>query len=275
MAEFKRMMRRRAVWIPMLVVSLLVLIVFTANGAIAVGAPLAVLVALFWVLVVFAIADSNAEDAFYDSYCATHGLTRIEDPDLGELTPLLRKGDEQKTNEIFRGTLAPGVEGDLALFTYTEVYHDHKGNRHESDYPFTLIHVPMPGVSDHLPELRVQNQAGFKFLEGLEDKFRASHERVSLESEAMRDRYEIFVAKGQDPVWIRRLFSPSFIVWLTEKPPYKFAFELEDGHLIAYLPDHKDDVKGLEQVTHFGTFVAKRLLDEVAETSPRVEQETA
>jgi hypothetical protein len=133
----------------------------------------------------------------------------------------------------------------------------------------------MPQIVDHMAELRVQNKSGFKFLEGVEDKFRFDHERVTLESEAIRDRYEIFVLKEQDPVWVRRLFSPSFIVWLTEKPPRRFAFELEDGHLIAYLPDHKDDVKGLEEVTRFGCFVAERLLTEVAETSPAAERESA
>ena len=273
-AKFKQLMGLRKVWIPMVVISLLVLIIFTVNGAVVVGGPLAVFVMLFWIGVVFAFADSHAEDAFYDSYCESHGLTRIEDPDIGELTPLLRKGDERNTSEIFHGTLAPGVEGDLVLFTYTDVYHDHKGNRHEDDNHFTLVHVEMPGTVEHMPELRVQNQAGFKFLEGLEDKFRASHERVSLESEAMRDRYEVFVSKEQDPVWVRRLFSPSFIVWLTEKPPYKFAFELENGHLVAYLPNHKDDVKGFEQVTHFGTQVAGRLLQELAETTSKTPQKT-
>ena len=82
----------------------------------------------------------------------------------------------------------------------------------------------LPETSTHLPELLVQRQSGFKSWEKLEDKFRGNLERVTLESEAMRDRYEIFVQKQQDPIWVRRLFSPSFIVWLTDTPPQKFAF---------------------------------------------------
>jgi hypothetical protein len=266
-AKFKELMRRKIAWGTILAISLLVLIVLIAAGIALIGVAAAAVVALFGILVVFLIADGKAEDAFFDSYCETHGLTRIENPEIGELTPLLRKGDERNTKEIFHGTLAPGVEGDLVLFTYTEVYHDSKGNRNEDNYDFTLIHVEMPQIVEHMPDLRVQNQSGFKFLEGVEDKFRGKHERVTLESEAMRDRYEVFVAKEQDPIWVRRLFSPSFIVWLTEQPPNKFAFELENGHLIAYLPNHEDDVEGLEQVTSVGTFVASRLLDEIAETS--------
>lgn len=266
-AKFKELMRKKSTWAWLLGLSILGGVVGALISPV-IGPIAFVVIFLIVLAVVFWIADNRAEDAFYDSYCSTHGLTRVEDPEIGGLTPLLRKGDEQKTDELFRGPLAPGIEGDLVLFTYTEVSYDDKGNRQESDYPFTCIHVEMPQVVEHLPELRVQNKSGFKFLEGVEDKFRFSHERITLESEAIRDRYEIFVLKDQDQVWVRRLFSPSFIVWLTEKPPHRFAFELEDGHLVAYVPKHKDDVEGLEEVTHFGTEVALRLLTEVAETSP-------
>lgn len=271
--KFKELIRRPVSWITIAVVSLLPLIILSVIGIPAIGGIAFVITGLIGLLIVFMIADSRAEDAFYDAYCASHGLTRIENPDLGRLTPLLRKGDKRKTNEIFHGPLADGIEGDLALFTYTVESRDSDGDKTETDYPFTLVHVEMPGIVAHMPELRVQGKAGFKFLEGFEDKFRRSHERVTLESEAMRDRYEIFVQKEQDPVWVRRLFSPSFIVWLTESPPKKFAFELENGHLIAFVPKHKDDVEGLEEVTRVGTFVANRLLEEIAQTSPRVERE--
>lgn len=273
-AKFRSLIRKPVSWISILATSLLV---GGLGGAIigpAIGGAAFVVVALIGVAIVFAIADSQAEGAFYDSYCASHGLTRVENEEIPKLTPFLRKGDERSTDEIFRGMLADGVEGDIVLYTYTEVSHDSKGNRTETNYPYTLIHVKMPEIVTHLPELRVQNKFGFKFLEGFEDKFRLNHERLTLESEAMRDRYEVFVNKQQDPVWIRRLFSPSFIVWLTESPPKKFAFELEDGHLVAYIPKHKDDVEGFEEITRVGCFVARRLLDEIAETSPRAERES-
>ena len=69
----------------------------------------------------------------------------------------------------------------------------------------------------------LQRKSGLKALEKFEDTFRRDHERVTLESEAMRERYEIFVKKEQDAIWVRRLFSPSFIVWLTDTPPKKYA----------------------------------------------------
>ena len=51
----------------------------------------------------------------------------------------------------------------------------------------------------------------------------------TLESEALDERYEIFSGKEQDQVWLRRLFSPTFVVWLGEEAPKKFAFELVAG----------------------------------------------
>lgn len=272
--KFKQLVGRPVAYLPIAALSLVALVGFAAAGMALVGLAAAVIAGLVGLVVVFVIADQQAEDAFYDAYCASHGLTRVRGESIGRLTPLLRKGDRRKTDEIFRGTLAEGVEGDIVLFTYTVVTEDSKGNDSETDYPFSLIHVEMPEIREFLPELRVQNQFGFKFLEGFEDKFRLSHERVTLESEAIRDRYEIFVQKGQDAVWVRRLFSPSFIVWLTEQPPRKFAFELEDGHLVAYVPKHCDDVEGLEELTRTGAHVATRLLTELAESSRRPERET-
>lgn len=244
-------------------------IVFGALVGPAIGLLVLVGVFLIVLLVVFGIADSRAEDAFYDSYCQSHGLTRSPSPSIGELTPLLRKGDKSNTDEVFSGELAPGVQGDLVLYTYTEVHRDSDGDETETDYPFTFVHVEMPEIVPHLPMLRVE-RAGFRFLDGLEDKFGGA-ERVTLESETFDKRYEVFVAKGQDQVWVRRLFSPSFIVWLTENPPGSFAFELEDGHLVAYVSKHMEDTASLEQVTSVGTFVASRLQEEVGETSPRPE----
>ncbi len=266
-AKFKELLRKKSTWAWLLGLSILGGAVSGALIGPVIGLLVLAGVFLIILLVIFGIADSRAEDAFYDSYCSTHGLTRSSSPSIGELTPLLRKGDKSKTDELFSGELAPGIDGDLVLYTYTEVHRDSDGDETETNYPFTFVHVEMPDVVPHLPLLRVQ-RAGFRFLDGLEDKFGGS-ERVKLESAAFDKRFEVFVSKGQDQVWVRRLFSPSFIVWLAENPVKSFAFELESGHLVAYVSKHMDDTAGLEQVTENGTFVASRLIQEAAETSTR------
>lgn len=270
-AKFKELLGKTSTRLWLILLPLVAGGAFGALAAPAIGVIVLVVVFLVVLLVVFLIADSRAEDAFYDSYCATHGLTRMPGAEIGSLTPLLRKGDKTNTDEMFTGELAPGINGSLVLYTYTEVHRDSDGDETETDYPFTIVHVEMPEIVAHLPELTVEN-AGFKLFDKLEDKF-GGHERVTLESEAFHKRYEVFVQKGQDEIWVRRLFSPTWIVWLTEQTPKNFAFELENGNLIAYVPKHKDDVAGLESMTAVGTAVAAHLLEEVAETSPKAARE--
>ena len=260
--EFGKMIRRPTLWV-LIVAGAAVLAVIGAAiagaGLAAVGFFIGIAIGLG---IVFAVADSRAEDAFFESYAKSRGLSWQGSGDLERATPLLRKGDERKANEIFTGPLADDIDGTLALYTYTEVSTDSDGDRTETNYPFTLILVDVPETVAHLPELLVQRKSGFKALEGLEDKFRRKHERVTLESEAMRDRYEIFVGKEQDEVWVRRLFSPSFIVWLTDAPPKHFAFELVDGKLCAFVPKHRDSIDGLDEIVDVGCEISRRLRDE-------------
>lgn len=269
-AEFKKLMRKPSIWACLIGFAILGGVI--AEAWLGLGVLGGIVVFAVIVLIIFGVADQRAEDAFYDYYCQTHGLTRIPDPEIGELTPLLRKGDKSNTDEIFSGRLAKGVEGELVLWTYTEVHQDSDGSDTETNYPFTFVHVEMPEIIQHMSDLRVQ-RAGFKVFDKVQDKFLGDFKRVTLESDAFAKRFEVFVKKDQDEVWTRRLFSPSFIVWLTENPPDSFAFELEDGHLIAYVEKHMDDSAKLEEITDAGSTVAARLLEEVAQTSPRAQRE--
>jgi hypothetical protein len=125
----------------------------------------------------------------------------------------------------------------------------------------------VPECVDEVPELYCQKRSGLRSLERFEDVFRRSKRRVTLESEALGDRYEIFVGKDQDDVWLRRLFSPSFIVWLTESAPEKFAFELVDGTLVAYISKHREDTANLDAIATATGAVAQRLREKSAESS--------
>ena len=119
-----------------------------------------------------------------------------------------------------------------------------------------------------MPELYCQRKFGLRALERFEDAFRGSKERVNLESTAMGDKYEIFAGKGQDAVWLRRLFAPTFIVWLTESAPKKFAFELVGGTLCCYVSGHKKKAEELDEIGAATAAVAKRLRDEALEDAP-------
>ena len=214
-------------------------------------------------VVVLVIADNASENAFFDIYAQQRGMTRTGQGDLPPLTPLLRKGDEREANEVLQGPIGPGVDGALALYTYTDVYHD-KNGRHETDYPFTVSLIDLAESANKVDGLYCNRKSGFSFLEGVEDAFR-SNERISLESEALAGDYEIFAKKGQDPNWIRQLFSPTFIVWLTESAPEKFAFELESGMLCCNVRGHRKHAAQLDEMREATAAIAARIREEVAE----------
>lgn len=261
--HFRRLMRKPLTWI----LTALVAIPAGVAGAIALapllGLAIAAGVGALAVITVLLIADSKAESAFFDTYAEQRGMSLTEASDLPARTPLLRKGDERKAEYVMKGPIADGLEGTVALFTYTDVYHD-KNGRHENNYPFTVVMAELPETARQCKELLCNRKFGFKALEGLEDKFRKS-ERVRLESIKLDDRFEIFAAREQDPNWLRQLFSPSFIVWMAEQAPEKFAFELVDGTLCCNVKGHKKSAADLDSMREAAAAVAGRLREEALE----------
>ncbi len=220
---------------------------------------------LIALLIVFAIADSHSEDAFFDHYASQRQMTVGGKRELPPFTPLLRKGDDRYAERTLTGPLADGLDGILALYTYEEETTDSKGNRQTNYYRYTIGVIQVSECAELVPELYCQRKFGLRALEGLEDAFRGSKERVKLESEALDERYEIFANEAQDQVWLRRLFSPTFIVWLGEQAPEKFAFELVEGMLCCYVSGHKENAAELDVVRTASAAVAMRLREEAAE----------
>jgi len=244
-------------------------ILATAIGVIAAG-PAAgsigfIAGALIGIAVVFAIADSRSEDAFFRIYGDQREMLVYGKGRLPEATPLLRKGDERYAERALEGDLAPGVPGTLALYTYEEKSTDSDGNRQTDYHRYTVGIAEVPECTGFAPELYCQRKFGLSALEGLEDLFRRSKERVEFESQALGERYEVFAGKGQDENWLRQLFSPSFIVWLAEAPPDKFAFELVDGNLCCYVSGHKKTAVQLDILRASTAKVASRLREEALE----------
>jgi hypothetical protein len=217
-------------------------------------------------LVVFGIADSHSEDAFFGKYAADRGMAAEDGRrHLPASTPLLNKGDDRYAVRVLEGPLGDGVDGLLALFTYEEKSSDSDGNQQTSTYHFTVGLAEVPECEYLAPELYCRRKSGLRALEGLEDLFR-SKKRVEFESEELAERYEIFAnPQLQDFNWLRQLFSPTFIVWLAESAPEKFAFELVGGHLCCYVNGHRKDAAHLDAMRGATATVATRLREESTE----------
>lgn len=264
--HFRELLHSPLTWTLLLGASLILGVVFVFAFSPVVGAIAFVGLFLIGLWVVFKIADSRAADDFFDVYARKRGLALGGKTSLPGATPLLRKGDDQYAERTLTGTIAPGLEGMLAIYTYVTESTDSDGNRNKDYHPYTLGMSEVPECVDHVRELYCHRRSGLRSLEGLEDVFRVSKERVELESEALDDKFEIFCRKGQDATWLRELFSPSFIVWLTESTPERFAFELVDGTLVAYVRGHEEDTDDLDRVAAATADVAKRLRDESTES---------
>ena len=263
--HFKRLLSSRLTWALILGFTLAAGIAAAIFVGAAIGGAAALAVFLLSLLIAFVIADSRAEDAFFQVYAQQHGLELGGRAPLPAATPLLRKGDDRYAERTLSGPFGDGVEGILALYTYEDETTDSEGNRQTNYYRYTVGLVPVPECAPFVPELYCQRKFGLRALEGLEDVFRRSKERVKLESEVLDEKYEIFAGKDQDANRLRQLFAPTFIVWLTDSAPKKFAFELVDGTLCCYVNGHRKKAEELDEITAAARTVAKRLREEAAE----------
>ncbi len=262
---FKQLLSSKLTWALILGATIAAGVAAAIFVGAAVGGGAAVAVFLISLLVAFGIADSRAEEAFFQIYAHQHGLELGGRAPLPPTTPLLCKGNDRYAERTLSGPIGEGVEGILALYTYEEESRDSDGNKETNYYRYTVGLVPVPESAALVPELYCQRKFGLRALEGLEDAFRGSKERVNLESTVMGDKYEVFANKGQDAVWLRRLFAPTFIVWLTESAPKKFAFELVGGTLCCYVSGHKKKAEELDEISAATAAVAKRLREESLE----------
>lgn len=245
--------------------ALVVLIACAIAVSPVIGLAGAAAVLLIGVVVVFVIADNKAAHDFFEVYAGQRGMTLIHGRGrLPKKTPLLGKGDDRYTERTLLGPLGE-FEGTLALFTYEEETTDSDGDKQTNYYRYTLGLVEVEDCARFVPELYCQRKFGLRALEKFEDAFRTRKERVALESEALLEKYEIFAGTEQDANWLRQLFSPSFIVWLTDAAPDKFAFELVDGTLCCYVSGHKENAADLDAIAAATGAVAKRLRDEALE----------
>jgi hypothetical protein len=105
-------------------------------------------------------------------------------------------------------------------------------------------------------------------MDSAEDVFRRMN-RLELESADLDRRYEIFFGPNDDELWIKRLFSPSFIVWLSEQAPDGLAFELSAGSLCVNRRGHHDNAAELDHLCDGAGAIARRLAGEAEQTRER------
>ena len=263
--HFKQLIGSGKTWALILIPAVVVGGVLAGAVAPVLGAIALVAIVLIGIVIAFVVADHRAADAFFSLYASKHDLELGGRAPMPPLTPLLRKGDDRYAERTLTGQLTADCGGVLALYTYEEEHTDSDGNRETNYYRYTVGLTSVPECTGFVPELYCQRKFGLRALEKFEDVFRRSKQRVKLESEELDDKYEIFAGKDQDANRLRQLFGPTFIVWLTDSAPPKFAFELVDGNLCCYVNGHKEDAADLDTLSAATAAVARRLREEANE----------
>lgn len=264
--HFRRLLGQPLTWIATLVFVLASGISGAVYLGAAIGGGAAAAALIVSLLILLVIADRRSEASFFEVYASERGMSLSGHGEVRAATPLLCRGNRRYAEHSFTGPFAKDVDGLLAIYTYEET--TSTGNSQQTSYyRYTIGMVEVPECAIEVPELLCHRKSGLHAFEGLEDAFRKSRQRVRLESEALDEHYEIFSLKQQDQVWLRRLFSPTFVVWLGEEAPSKFAFELVAGYLCCYVKGHKKSAAELDLIRAATATVAKRLREESLETS--------
>jgi hypothetical protein len=234
-------------------------------GSFGIGAAAAGVAVLVVFVVVWLLANSRAHQDFFTAYADGRGLTRIDGKsNLPPLTPLLQKGDSRYAEQRFNGVLPGGMDGSLCLYTYEDTSTDSDGNRQTTYVHYTIAMTQLPQTAAFMQELFCQRRFGFRFMDSAEDAFRR-RQRVEHESEAVDKKFEIFIGTNDDMNRARQVLSPSFLVWLENHSPDRYAFELVAGSLVCNVKGHKKSAAELDILCTASAAVARRLAEEAEE----------
>jgi len=224
----------------------------------------AVAAALIYAVIAYRAARwavREAREAFFASYASLRGLEGNDEPGLPAVAPLLSIGDDRHAERGMTGTLPGGLDGVLALYTY-EDYHDGDGRRARTR-PFTVVVHHLPEVTERILQLYCEPRSRARSRSGIQG-FRRTN-RLQLESVALDRCYEIFFGPGDDENWLHQLYTPTFIVWLAERAPSEFGFQLSNGYLCAFVPGHQHSAARLDGLCEAAAMVGRRVVEEAGE----------
>lgn len=193
-------------------------------------------------------------DATYSSFAAAHGLEALSAHPAGSLTPLLVEAGNGQLSPAARGRIPGDVDGVVGHLAYTR----------NATFRFSVALAEIPGSTEFVPRLFCIRR-GRRTRDDEFYGFEARHSKLWTESTKLNERYTVSTSPFQDPLWLRRLFSPAFIDWLASEPPEDFSFELAYGALLGSVEEDYPDAAGIEALCRATAHVAERIRRECEE----------
>jgi hypothetical protein len=195
--------------------------------------------------------DAPGLDSFA-AYAAAHGLALEPEGRLPRTTPLLAEGELRGVEALMRGWLGTYLEAQIAIVSREETTADPDGGETRGEAHFTVAVTHVPKAKRFAPWL-LCHRAGEEHLLGrAAEGLVRGNDRLDFESAELDRCYRIYAAPERDEVWLRELFSPSFIVFLIDLAPKGFAFEYVEGTLCVSRVGRltlAEDIDGLRDAT--------------------------
>lgn len=189
--------------------------------------------------------DATASDGFA-AYAAAHKLTLEPEGRLPRTTPLLAEGELRRVDALMRGWLGEYLEAQIAIVSRAG------GGEGGEEVDFTVAITHVPKAKRFVPWLLCHRAEDEHLLGRAAEELIHGDDRLDLESAELDQRYRIYASPQRDEIWLRELFSPSFIVFLLELAPKGFAFEYVDGTLCVSQRGRvtlAEDIDGLRDAT--------------------------
>lgn len=215
-----------------------------------------------------ALAGLERTAATLRAYGEEHGLVlRSEQPWPGMAPAEQQTGPIRHAIWSLTGRLPGGAIGRLR---HQAVFGGMLGMKVAQQH--TILVARLPETFGYVPMLCVrpdEMMSGLYYWGG-DSRPRQSQEFESIE---LNRRFVVEIAKGQEQVWLYRLFSPTLIDWLAHETPPDFGFKLSSGVFTCETPqwrgqgrtDGEADPELLDLLADTGGRVAGRIRDEVLE----------
>jgi hypothetical protein len=206
------------------------------------------------------MADATGLEQFA-AYAAAHELTVEPEGRLPRTTPLLAEGELRGVDALMRGWLGEYLEAQIAIVSRAPGGPESR----EAEVDLTVAVTHLPKAKRFVPWLLCHRVEDEHLLGRAAERLIHGDDRLELESAELDERYRIYASPQRDEVWLRQLFSPSFIVFLLDLAPKGLAFEYVEGTLCVSQSGRltlAEDIDGLRDAT---VELVARIRDEVRE----------
>ena len=245
--------------------------VFALIAAIFILFGIAFVIAIPTFIVVLIIATQRArklEVGAMQSYAGQRRLSFAATGALPATTPLLSAGSRRETQDLMTGNLPGGLDGTLAHYTFYVRRQSSDNRTHYVPYPQTVVLTQLPESAIFVKHLTVHGEGPLKTLTLFGADFSSDIDVLEFESTALGKRFQVKTSETQDQVWLRELFSPTFIDWLATSTPKEFSFELVDGLLVVAVGERYNRADQLDWFCGVAKYVRDRIHKEVREDAP-------